>query len=101
MTVARTRWQQIAVEVAEKHSVPVADLRGYGKLRPLVGARAELAWRMQQELALSPFRIGQLLHRDRTTIIHLLGRHAFLNGLPGHPAHVRRYLRNRHVNNSH
>lgn len=92
---ARTRWQQIAVEVADKHQIPVADLRSHNKTRHLVGARAELAWRMQQELALSPFRIGQLLKRDRTTIIHLLGRHAVTNDLPGHPAHVRRYLRMR------
>lgn len=59
---------QIVREVAEKHRVSVADLRGQSRKRSIAWARQEAMCRLYRETAWSLPRIGQYFGgRDHTT----------------------------------
>jgi len=64
---------QVVVEVARKHGLTLARLTGPDRTAFLVVARAEAAYRLREECALSLKDIGRSLGgRDHSTIIHLL-----------------------------
>lgn len=73
----------IFAEVAEKHGVTVADIRGSRRTRKLVDARFEVAYRLRAERRASYPQIGNYLgHRDHTSALNAVLRHAERNGLP-------------------
>lgn len=65
------RMIDVAVEVAAKHGITVADLKMRWRRRHLVIARQEVCYRMAKECNRSTTQIGQFLGgRDHTTVIH-------------------------------
>jgi hypothetical protein len=68
---------KIIFEVAEKHGLTIADLKGEGRKVPVAIARQEAFWRLRTELGLSYPRIGTIFNgRDHSTVIHGIRRHA-------------------------
>ena len=64
--------RQIFNETADLYQVNVAELIGPSRRRRLLGARRYLSYRLRDERGLSTTQIGNLLHRDHTTILHYL-----------------------------
>ena len=75
-------FREIAREVGERHGVSVADITGDSRLRLIVHARQEVAWRVYSARHPSGARrfsmpqIGAWLGgRDHTTILHAIRAH--------------------------
>ena len=73
---------EIADVVAVKHGLTRADLIGPSMLKPIVLARQEAMWelanrqRSEGQNRWSRSQIGRFFHRDHTTVIHGIRRHA-------------------------
>jgi len=48
----------------------VAELRGDSRNQPLVRRRMETYWLLTKEFGLSPTRVGKIMGKDHTTILH-------------------------------
>lgn len=63
--------EMIVQEVAEDHGVTTAQIKGYGRAKPVISARFETFYRLQQELGYSLPMIGQTLGgRDHSGVLH-------------------------------
>lgn len=73
------RWsgpQRIIEQVASKHKVTLAEMKGQGRNQRYVKARQEAFYRIRKECGYSLPEIGQLFGgRDHTTILHGIRRH--------------------------
>jgi chromosomal replication initiation ATPase DnaA len=61
---------KITTEVLRKHGLTRVQLRSKVQTRHYVAARQELAYRLREECSLSYPRIGEILCRDHSTIMH-------------------------------
>lgn len=78
----RKTGREIIAEVAERHKLTPADLRGPCRRRAISWPRQEAMWELQQRTRLSTPQIGDLLGgRDHTTVLHGLKRHKERMGL--------------------
>jgi len=75
ITVGLTRGQRILHETAQKHLVAVNEIRSACKLRHVVRARWEVAYRLRHELQIPYEAIGRFLKKDHATIIHACRSH--------------------------
>jgi chromosomal replication initiation ATPase DnaA len=73
--VGLTRGQRILHETAQKHLVAVDEIRSACKLRHVVRARWEVAYRLRHELQIPYAAIGRFLRKDHATIIHACRSH--------------------------
>ena len=73
--VGLTRGQRILHETAQKHLVAVNEIRSACKLRHVVRARWEVAYRLRNELQIPYAAIGRFLKKDHATIIHACRSH--------------------------
>jgi len=72
----RTPFIEIERQVAARHGVSVAELRGPCRARRVAWPRQELMWRARRETRLSLPQIGERLGgRDHTTVIHGVRAH--------------------------
>ncbi|WP_425087792.1 helix-turn-helix domain-containing protein [Stappia sp.] len=74
--------QKILHEVALKHQVRRDNLTGPRSFRQYVHARHEAMYRLLVELRWPLTRIGSLLNRDHTTVMHGIGAHCRRNDIP-------------------
>lgn len=65
--------RQILERVARLHDVSIEDITGPSRERHICRARWE-AMRAMRDRKLSTIRIGQLLNRDHSTVLHGLRR---------------------------
>lgn len=79
---ALTPAQKILREVALKHQVRREHLVGPLRYWQYAHARHEAMYRLVVELRWSLARIGSLLNRDHTTVMHGIGAHCRRNDLP-------------------
>lgn len=75
-------WRFIATTTAAKHRLTLADLLGPVKIRRISNARQEAFYRIGHETNLSLPQIGERMHRDHTTVLHGIRKHAERFGLP-------------------
>lgn len=85
--------------VSEAHNIPIGDLTGYTKRRPVVAARRELmhrlaivSWaeaimagtdRLKADALHSLPNVGKVVRKDHTTVLYALRKHAErVYGLP-------------------
>lgn len=62
---------EIIAQVAHKHGLRVAEVKGDTRTVPIVAARQEAYWRLREERQLSWAQIGKLLGgKDHTTVLH-------------------------------
>lgn len=59
---------QILADVAQRHGIPIADIKSRSRLRPIVHARQEAMALMRDE-GRSLTQIGLFLDRDHTSVI--------------------------------
>lgn len=64
------RWMRILHAVAAKHQVGVDEILGNSRRRMIVEARFEIFYRLRVDLAFSYTRIGQLMKKDHSTVMH-------------------------------
>jgi chromosomal replication initiation ATPase DnaA len=69
LTDHATEHQDLIADVARRHGVTVAEVLSTDRRRILVWARQEAAYLLRGQ-DLSYPQIGELLHRDHTTVIH-------------------------------
>lgn len=72
----------ILASVARHHGFTVAELKSARRVKKVVLARQEAAYRIISETPLSYPQVGKLLHRDHTTILHAVAKHAERTGAP-------------------
>ncbi|SDT96803.1 helix-turn-helix domain-containing protein [Stappia sp. ES.058] len=80
--LALTPAQKILSEVADRHGLTVADLRGRSRGTTIVRARQEAMYRLRAELTLSCPTVAGVINRDHTTVSHGAHAHADRHGLP-------------------
>lgn len=80
--LALTPAQRILSEVAGKHGLTVADLRGRSRATRIVLARQEAMYRLRADLPLSCPTVARVINRDHTTVSHGAHAHAARHGLP-------------------
>lgn len=71
----------IILDVCERHKVLAADLKGPSRKLFIVHARWELAYRLRHELQWSFPKIGLLLNKDHSSIIHAVKECGLRGGL--------------------
>ncbi len=73
-TLAKTRREfarDVLTEVAGRHDVPIEDILGSRRTRPIAYARFEVMWILNVEMLWSTTRIGRFLGgKDHTTVIN-------------------------------
>lgn len=70
------KWKQIIREVADKHGVTVAQIRGKSRKRNIVPARHEACYRMHMETTFSLVQIAlKIGYVEHTVVIHAIQRH--------------------------
>lgn len=74
-------WKDIVRETCEKHKVGVGQVMSDQRYASVVAARNEVFYRMSRECVLSLPRIGQLLGKDHTTVLHGIRRYMQKHGL--------------------
>ena len=75
--------QIIIREVAIKHGVTTADMRGISRKVKFVRARQEAVYEVKKRLNLSLPLIGRVMgNKDHTTVLHGIRKHAQMNNLP-------------------
>lgn len=82
---APTRRQQINATitvVALRHDVPVEDIMVGDRKRPIVNARHEAMYLLRNKFRLSYPRIGAIMGRDHSTVMHGVRAHAARIGVP-------------------
>lgn len=80
-----TRGQKINATikvVALRHNVPVEDIMVGDRTRPIVNARHEAMYLLRKNFRLSYPRIGAIMGRDHSTVIHGVRAHAARIGVP-------------------
>lgn len=82
-------WRFILDLVCLKHGMGRKDILGPSHYYEICRVRYEFAWLLKFNMGLSLTRIGQILNRDHTTILHGLRQHAKRNGLPRPPVQPR------------
>lgn len=76
-----TKWtraaaEQIIAEVAAKHLVSIAQVKGQSRLREVIGARFEVFYRMSTELGYSLPMVGKAVGgRDHSGVLHGIRKH--------------------------
>jgi chromosomal replication initiation ATPase DnaA len=74
------RPEAIIKEVAKKHRITIADIKGPWRKKELVAARMECVWRLRQETNFSFPRIARAIGRaDHTSALHLYKKYKALN----------------------
>lgn len=68
--VGAVRWMRIMHAIAAIHKIDAKDILGKSRKRHIVNARFELFYRMRTDLCMSYMRIGKLVKRDHSTIMH-------------------------------
>lgn len=68
-------WKAVLLDVSEKYGVPVSIITGNCRMREILPARYEFAYRMVYELGMSLLAAGRRLNRDHTTILNAIKRH--------------------------
>ena len=63
-------------DVAQASGISVDAILGYQRLVPIVRARHAAMYAIKKELNLSLPRIGTIFHRDHTSVLHGIRRHA-------------------------
>lgn len=63
--------RRIACEVASEFGFTFRELASARRSRKLCRARHKAMWRMQNETIMCPRQIGDLLNRDRTTVVQM------------------------------
>lgn len=61
---------RLLIEVAKKHNVDPNSIVNPNRKKSMVVIRRELVWRAVHEAGYSRARVGRMLRRDHTTIIH-------------------------------
>jgi len=72
----RHRAAVIAAEVAERHGLSVADIRGRSRRAPLVRARWEAMRRTLNETDLTVSQVARWFRRDESTVRHAVRKGA-------------------------
>ena len=72
--LARQRWPWVLAVVCAQHGLTKADLIGRSRCLPINRARQEAYYELRA-IGLSLPRIGQILHRDHTTIMSGIRAH--------------------------
>ena len=62
--------ERILAEEAQRIGVTAQTLKGPSRRDGIVRARWRVMYRLKSELGLSASRIGQILNRDHTTVLH-------------------------------
>lgn len=76
------KFEQVLREVADKHGLSVAELRGSCRMRGVAWPRQEVMYRAYRETRLSLPQIGSRLgDRDHTTVLYGIKAHAGRIGL--------------------
>lgn len=65
-----SRWRKLVEAVCEQHDVPVKEVLGLARRRPVINARFECMYRMRYELLMSYPQIAEKLGRDHSTTLH-------------------------------
>lgn len=68
--VGAVRWMRIMHAIAAMHKIDAQDILGTSRKRHIVNARFELFYRMRTDLCMSYMKIGKLVKRDHSTIMH-------------------------------
>lgn len=68
--------RQIMRECCSKYEITMQEMLGPKRFVTIVRARQEAAFRMSKETQLSLPQIARKLHKDHTTILHAIRRHA-------------------------
>lgn len=63
-------WQNILIEVAEKHDIKVSAIVGELRFAKIVAARHEAVFRMVTELGMGFAAVGRRINRCHTTVLH-------------------------------
>lgn len=63
-------WRLVAKAVADRHGIPVKDVIGKSRSRPVISARFELMYRLRVDHGLSFPAIARRLNRDHTSVLH-------------------------------
>lgn len=72
-------WKLVLSQVASKYGIPVSMLVGTCRVRTVMPARHEAAYRMVHELGMSLLATGRRLNRDHTTVLNSIKRHILAN----------------------
>jgi len=67
--------RRILAEVAAETGVPIAEMMGYSRMRPICEARWRAWHRLRTETNKSLKQIGDLFGRDHTTVMNGLRRY--------------------------
>lgn len=67
-------WAFLVRDVSRRHGLAPAEMLSRRSGKPLVAARRELANLMVEHTKVRLKRLGELLDRDHTTVLNLLGR---------------------------
>ena len=73
--VNRKTVSQIIEEVSAKYGVPVYFIKSKRRTRNLTQPRFEICWRAKRETNASLPKIGKLLNRDHTSILHAIRKY--------------------------
>lgn len=75
-------WRAIVAEVEAEMGLSLDQMRGPNRKRPWTNARRTCWYRMRTEIDGASWSwIAQLFHRDKTTIVHGVGRYCIENNL--------------------
>lgn len=69
----KVKADKILREVALKHAVTIADIRGPRRFIPLMRARREAMYRLHHEMSWSQIRVANYLNKDHSSVHHALG----------------------------
>jgi hypothetical protein len=75
LVALRPRWKRHALEICAKRGVMFEEIIAENRTPSVVLVRQEICWHMAKNLKMSLTRIGELLKRDNTTIMHSVRRH--------------------------
>ncbi len=70
------RWRRIVWEVCLKYNVKIDDVLSHCRTTKLCTARHEAMWRMRNETKMTTTQIGRVMHRDHSSAIHGIRKHA-------------------------
>ena len=73
---------RIVRAVCRTHRVTIDEVRGPSRSHRIKAVRHEIMYRLKASMGLSLGRIGQIVNRDHTTVLHGIAAHAIRNGLP-------------------
>ena len=64
------RWMRILHAVAAQHGVQASEILSESRRRIIVNARFEVFYRLRMDLAMSYIKIGTVMRKDHTTVMH-------------------------------